>query len=557
MPKIVISLKDLEGLYGKKIPSEKLASTLEYAKAEIDELSGDVLKVDCKDPNRPDLWSTEGLARELKKRTGIKKGLLNYTTTDSGIKIIVDKNLKNIRPLSACAVVRNVKITPELLEQLIQIQEKVCENYGRKRKEVALGLYDLGIIKPPIYYKGFKDNEIEFVPLEWKVKMKPSEILTQHEKGKAYGHLLKDAKYYPILIDSNNVVASMPPIINSDATGKVTEKTKELFVEVSGFKMEIIETALEIILMALADRGGKIEKCTVEFPENEKPYPQLKISTPTFGIEKMNIEKEYIMKKTGLELKDAELKDLLERAGYDCTIKGNSVEVKYNAYRQDILHAVDVIEDILISYGFNNIKPQKIEMDVTGSQRKEVEFEEMTRDGCIGLGLQEIITTNLTSKKIQAENILLNPEKENFVEILNFVSLNYQIMRKRLFPEVLNFLAKNKSREYPQKIFEIGTRVVVDESKASGARQSTALCIAISHSNANYTEIKSILDFIAHYLNKKIIVKKKNFEFLGENAIEVSGELKGFAGELKKEVMENFGLKQPVTLIEIELYEEK
>jgi len=552
MPNLEISKKDLEKLMGHAYSKEKLEEDLEFIKGEIDSLEGDALRIDCKETNRPDLWSSEGIAREFKARLGKDKGIKKYNVKKSGVDVFINSNLSKVRPLIACAVVKDITITEDLLLQLIQLQEKVGENYGRKRKEVGIGLYDFDIMQPPVYYKGFKDDEIEFVPLEWKVQLRPSEILAQHDKGKSYAHLLNGSDVYPIVIDANRTVASMPPIINSQNTGKVTEKTKNLFIEVTGFKWETVSTALEVMCMSLADRGGKIFSCKLHFPTDIKPYPAKLVFTPQFKTEKMTFDKLIINKMTGLGLKDKEIIDLLGKARFDVKIKSNKITVVYPSYRTDIMHPVDVIEDLLISYGFNNIEPEKIEMNVVGSELVEAKRNDFTREGCIGLGLQEVMTYNLTSRQIQADNMQLS--NEELVEIVNPVSLNYAILRKRLSPQILDFFAKNKDKEFPQRIFEIGTCLLIDENAENGIAQSYHVCAASTHSNVNFTEIKSILVSLCKYLGVECIMKKKAFPFLGENSAEIIINGKsGFIGELKKEVVDNFGLRKPVCIFEFEL----
>ncbi len=552
MPNLEISKKGLEKLMGAAYSQEKLETDLEFIKGEIDSLEGDVLKIDCKETNRPDLWSTEGIAREFKARLGKDKGIRKYSVKKSDVDVFINSNLLKVRPLIACAIVKDVQITEELLLQLIQLQEKVGENYGRKRKELGIGLYDFDIMQPPIYYKGFKDDEVEFVPLEWKSQLRPSEILTQHEKGKAYAHLLKDAEVYPIVIDANRTVASMPPIINSQNTGKVTQKTKNLFIEVTGFKWETMSAALEVMCMTLADRGGKIYSCKLHFPSDSKPYPAKIIYTPEFKKEKMTFDKNIINKMTGLGLKDKEIIDLLARARFVAKIKSNKITVEYPSYRTDIMHPVDVIEDLLISYGFNNIEPEKIEMNVVGSELIEAKRNDFAREGCIGLDLQEVMTYNLTSREIQSDKMQLC--NEELVEIANPVSLNYAILRKRLSPQILDFFSKNKDKEFPQRIFEIGTCLEINENAENGVAQSYHICAASTHSNVNFTEIKSILVSLCKYLGAECIVKKKAFPFLGENSAEIiiNGK-KGFIGEVKKEVVDAFGLRKPVCIFEFEL----
>ena len=554
MPTLDISKKDLEKLLGSKLSDASLEEALEYVKGEIDGRDGDTVKVDCKETNRPDLWSTEGIARELKARMGKEKGIKKYKVEKGNVVVHIDKNLEKVRPLIACAIVKGVKIDDDFIIQMVQLQEKVGESFGRKRKEVGIGLYDLDIMTPSIYYKGFEDSKIEFIPLEWKVPMRPSEILAQHEKGKAYAHLLDEAKVYPIVIDSKKVVASMPPIINSQITGKVTEQTKNLFIEVTGFKWSTVSTALEVMCMALADRGGKIYSCKVNFPKTTSPYPGKKtINTPVFATKKIIFEKSLVAKKTGLVLKDSEIKSLLEKARYNVTITGNKITAEYPAYRLDILHGVDVIEDLLISYGYNNIVPEKVEMSVVGSQTKDALYVDFVRDGAVGLGLQEVMTFNLTSKESQADKMNIK-ERDDFVTLQNPVSINYEIMRKNLTPQVISFISKNKDKEFPQRIFEIGTALAIDNKEENGVKETKNICVLSTHSNVNFTEIKSLLMSLCDYLGLEVKVEKKAFSFLGENSAEIIvGGKKGFIGELSVEVEKNFGLKKPVALFEFEL----
>ena len=249
MPNVEISLKDISKLVGKKIPLKELKEIVLYVKGEVEAVEGDKITVDVKETNRPDLWSAEGIARELKARIGKDKGIPKYAVAKGNVSCTIEKSVENVRPFIVCALVKNVRITDEFLRQMIQLQEKVGMTFGRKRRETGIGLYDFKKMTPPVFYRGYKDNEIEFVPLDYKVKMRPSEILSEHPKGKEFGHLLEGATKYPIVMDSNKVVASMPPIINSEITGKVTEKTREIF--------KLLPLTLTSMLMVILGVTGK------------------------------------------------------------------------------------------------------------------------------------------------------------------------------------------------------------------------------------------------------------------------------------------------------------
>src|SRR3990167_794341 len=245
MPKIDVSYKDLCSLIGRKISPEQISDELLYAKSELDGVDGDILKIDIKDTNRPDLWSAEGIAREIRAR--YRPGMPKYAVKKSGMSVIVDGSVNNVRPFTACAIVKGIRITSSVMSQLLQLQEKVAGTFGRNRKEVAIGVYDLDKIKFPVTFKALKPRDIKFVPLEHKNKMSADEILERHQKGKEYGHLLKGKNAYPIFVDSQGEILSMPPIINSDHSGKVTESTKDVFIECSGFSMKFLNTALNVM----------------------------------------------------------------------------------------------------------------------------------------------------------------------------------------------------------------------------------------------------------------------------------------------------------------------
>ena len=554
MPSVKVSLKDMQKLVGKKLSLKDFKEAVLFAKGEVDGVEGDEITVDVKDSNRPDLWSAEGIARELKARLGVEKGLPVYKAKKSKISCTIEKSVENVRPFIACALVKGVKVDEDFLIQMIQLQEKVGTTFGRKRKEAGIGLYDFEKMTPPVFYRGCKDKEIEFVPLEYKVEMRPSEILKEHPKGKEFGHLLEGQERYPIVIDSKNVVASMPPIINSQTTGKITEKTREIFIESTGFNWETVNTALNVIAMALADRGGRIESVEIKFPKT-KTYPKKSIHTPIFDTRTIEVKLENVRKISGLNLSNKEILGLLAKARYGAKIKGEKIIAEYPGYRQDILHEVDVIEDILISYGYDKFNPLPIELVTTGKERPETLKADLAREICIGLGLQEILTYTMSSKQKQTEMIGVDGEKEKFVELANPISEKYTIFRKRLFPELLEFLSQNKHFAFPQKIFEVGKTVELDKESETGVREKNVLSIALSGKGAEFTVIKGVLDAIANSLGEKYSLQesKENALEQGKSASFTIGGKKGFLGEVKKGILQNFGLEQETAVLEIEI----
>jgi len=548
MPNVEASRKDLLRLIGKKLSKEQLEEALEYAKGEIDAVEGDRIVIDVKDTNRPDLLSAEGIAREIRSRLSKDKGIPKYKVRKSNVSVIVDRNVSKIRPCIAAAIVKNVKISEEMLIQMINSQEKVCMTFGRKRKEAAIGIYDWSKLKQPMHYKAYNPRAKKFIPLEYSVEMDLDEILLEHPKGKEYKHLLDGFSKFPVFEDSKGTVASMPPIINSQLTGKVDEKTKTLLVEVTGYAQETVNTALNVMVSALAERGFDVYSVKIK-------YPAKSIVTPDFSPRKISVPIEALQKSIGLDLSVKQIVELLQKARYNVKVKGKNLECAYPAYRQDILHPVDVIEDAVISYGFNKIEPLPVRIPTVGAELPEEVVKRSFENVCVGLGLQGILTYTMSNRRKQASMIGLDEEKESFVEIANPVSENYTVFRKRLFPELLEFLSKNKHASFPQKVFEVGKAVELDAKAETRVREKNKLCIVLSGKGAEFTMIKGVLDAIADNLGLKYSLKENKEPALEKgksSGFSIEGK-NGFMGELGKNAMQAFGLEQQIAILELDI----
>src|SRR3989344_3247472 len=184
-------------------------------------------------PNRPDLLSYHGFKRSflafLGKKTGLKKYKLHKP--EKNYSVTIDKSVADVRPYTACAIVKELKFNNEKIKEIIDVQEKLHMTIGRKRKKLAIGIYPLEKIKLPITYEAIEPDKIKFIPLETEREMSGLQILQRHPTGRDYAHLLAGKAKFPIFVDAKENILSMPPIINSQLTGKVIEETKDVFVE--------------------------------------------------------------------------------------------------------------------------------------------------------------------------------------------------------------------------------------------------------------------------------------------------------------------------------------
>ncbi|MFA4640188.1 phenylalanine--tRNA ligase subunit beta [Pyrococcus kukulkanii] len=548
MPKFDVSKSDLERLIGKEFSVEEWEDLVLYAKCELDDVweeNGKVyFKLDSKDTNRPDLWSAEGVARQIRFALGMQRGLPKYKVEKSDVVVYVDEKLRNVRPYGVYAIVEGLKFDEDSLSQLIQLQEKVALTLGRRRREVAIGVFDFDKVRPPIYYRAAEKDE-RFVPLGFTEELTLEEILDKHEKGREYGHLIRDKPYYPLLVDSEGNVLSMPPIINSEYTGRVTEKTKNVFIDVTGWDLRKIMLALNVMVTALAERGGKIKSVKVV-------YKDFEIETPDLTPREFEVDLSYIRKLSGLDLKDEEIKDLLEKMMYSVEIESEKAKVKYPAFRDDIMHARDILEDVLIAYGYNNIEPEEPKLAVQGRGDPFKDFEDAIRDLMVGFGLQEIMTFNLTNKEVQFTK--MNIPEEDIVEIANPISQKWSALRKWLLPSLMEFLSNNTHEEYPQRIFEVGLATLIDESRETKTVSEPKLAVALAGTGYTFTNAKEILDSLMRHLGIEYEIEEiehRSFIPGRVGKILINGKDVGIIGEIHPQVLENWNIEVPVVAFEL------
>jgi phenylalanyl-tRNA synthetase beta chain len=535
MPVLSISAQDLRSLLMRKVSDPELREVLPLNKMEIDFWEGDEIRVEIT-PDRPDLYSVEGIARQLNGWLGLKKGPQEKTLSKHRIDMRADKSTS--RPYIVAGVVRGLEMNDYLIKSLMQLQDLIDLSLGRDRRKVAIGVHNLDVIKPPLHYKDVSPSEISFIPLNSSEEMNLSQVLEKHPKGIDYKHLLSKYRKYPVIMDTEGVV-SFPPVINSERT-RVTEKTKNLFFDLTGTDKTAINYSLNIMMTALAMRGGKMEAVRIN---NTK--------TPHLNPRPVKMDIELTKRLLGLNLKDKEIKTLLERMCYGVNLKKDIVYVP--PYRFDILHPVDIIEDIAIAYGYNNFEPEIPSHSTVGSSLPIEEYSNTIRQVMVGLGFQETINYTLTSKEKLTNKTGTNPA---VIEISNPVTSEYSVCRDRLLPSLLQNLVSNKHRRFPQKMFEVSDVVIPDEGAETNARNNRNLAAAVSHSSTGLSDILSILNALKENisLSWKLTPTKHPTFIPGRCASIVLGRRAiGLVGEVHPRVLESFDIKTPVSAFELDV----
>ena len=559
MPTIDVDYAEFERLLGVALRGDmaKLDEILAFVKSEVklyDEQEG-VVSIEIKDTNRPDLWGIEGLARALRGFLNVAKGLKQYAVGETIVDVYVDSRLRNIRPFMGCAIVKNVKLTDTIIRGLMHLQDKLDQTYGRNRQKTSIGLYDYSLITPPLSYTAVKPDEISFVPLGYEEKMNLEEILERHPKGIEYGHIVKKHSLYPIILDSKRKVLSFPPIINSNDLGKVSEETRHVLVEVTGTMHETVLNTLKLVTLALIDRGGEAYTATVHYPPHDPTYSSEEDVTPDFRNKRMDLSVKYTNKVLGLQLTGKRMAELLLTAGFGVeNVSEEAVAVLVPCYRIDVMHPVDLVEDVAIAYGYNNIEPLWRELPTTGRMRPEQRLLDVARELMVGLGFQEILTYTMTNP----ENLFakMNREKTRIVEITNPKVVTMTCLRNWLLPSLMEFLSNNQSVEFPQKIFELGKVTLLDAKSETKTRDEEWLAAAISHANASFSEIKSAMDAFFANLGVNWQIKATLTPSFIEGRVGaaiVNGVNVGVLGEINPQVLGAWKLENPTAAFEINI----
>ena len=496
-------------------------------------------------PNRPDLFSYQGFKRNFLAFIGKKKGLPKYTIKkpEKNFEVKIDPSVKEVRPYTACAIVKKLNFNDEKIKEIIDIQEKLHTTVGRKRKKVAIGIYPLEKITLPITFKALEPEKIKFLPLESEREMTGKEILLRHPTGKEYANLLEGYKKYPIFVDAKGQILSMPPIINSELTGRVSENTKEVFIECSGSDFKTLKKCLNIIITALADMGGEIYSMKLTGAP-EKTSPDL---TP----EENKISLDNVNKQLGLNLKEKEMSDLLSKMNHEYKNK----KVLSPAYRTDILHEVDLIEDIAIAYGYDNLIPEIPQIATIGKENPKEIIKRKMCDILTGLGMLEISSLHLTTIENQFTKMGIEEKNaSNYIEVEESKTEN-NILRKNLSHFIMKVFGENVDREYPQRIFEMGRVFYTDNGKIIETEN-----LSIGLTPGNSTEVKQILNYLGKMLAIEFKIKEPTIkpEFLIDGrigAIELNGKEIGFFGEVHPKTLREWKTKMPVSILEINLEE--
>lgn len=537
MAVITLPYKYLEELTG--VDKDVIIERLPMIAADIERYEDDHFDVEFF-PDRPDMYSPEGVARAMRGFLNIETGLKRYDVKPSGIRFTTDPKLKDIRPFLASAVIRGLNFTSESIQSIMGLQEALHWAIGRGRSKVAIGIHDLDKVKAPFRYIASEKSR-KFVPLDFDREMSMDEILKEHPKGISYAKLVEKFERYPLIVDSEDNVLSFPPIINGELT-KVTTETKNILLDCTGTDEKAVRIAANIICAALAEAGGQIESVEVD----GVTMPDMKPVERTVSVSECN-------KLLGFSLNAEEMCENLRRMRFDADPVGDpkatdKVRVLAPCYRNDIMHDWDIFEDVAIAYGFDNLVAELPNTFTIGKEHPYQKNLGLVRNIMTGLGFMEMMPFTLSNDRVMYQN-MRRPKCADALYVLHPISEEQTMFRTDILPLMMETLQTNQHRELPQRLFSSGDVV--------HGRETYQTVSAVSmHSAADFSEIYAIVDAFMHELGLEYTAEVSDDEaFLkGRRAdIIVNGKKVGVFGEIHPEVITAFDMDQPVSAFEFDL----
>ena len=543
MPTISVKqnlLRRLVESRGRVHDVEDLAFRLPLMGTDIDTCDEDVLDIEIF-PDRPDLLSPETLFHGMMPFLHDSPPSPRLAVKPGTISMRVAPELSDIRPVILGAVVRGLELDEDIIKRLMDHQEKLHFALGRGRKRASIGVHDLSTLEPPFRVEAVERSH-SFIPLAMDEEMTIDEILDKHPKGVDYAHLLDGMDKVPIIFDANDSVLSFPPIINGDHT-TVTEKTRDIFIDVTGLDLRACEAALMLICLQLSVLGGLVESVRVTTCEGKDWSIN---GTPI----EHKVERELVEGILGNSFSDDEIEEAIRRMGgqYKGDLSG-VLSILMPRWRFDILHPIDLVEEVAIGHGYDDLAYDVPKAPLTAIPRQDGHLRRRIREALQGLGLIQIQSLTLSNDSDQFTSMRWKKDGA-ITRMTNPITTEHTILRQNILPGLLRLLAANRHHDLPQGVYELGT-VVIDHTN----RDRFAFLVA--ENSGGFASLRGRIQALLRDLGCQdwtLEVLEGGPWLEGRSAsIIVNGITVGECGELDPHVSESFDLNVPMSGAQIDV----
>jgi phenylalanyl-tRNA synthetase beta chain len=485
------------GIELDEVTSEAKQQEKEKGKADANASNAEIYKFDIP-ANRYDLVCAEGIVLAL--RVFLERQPLptwRAVAPAQMLEFSVDASLDNYRPILVGAVLRNVTFTPERFASFVDLQEKLHFNICRRRTLASVGTHDLDTVVGPFRYCAVPPADVHFAPLGSSEPVRGTHLKAHMDEHRPtiskFLPLLRDHAY-PLITDAKGRVLSLPPIINSEHS-KITLATRNVLIEVTATdqtKAEIVLNTIVCLFSAYCDQPFAVEQVRVtDSRGNARIWPQLatrEVPTSVTWINKcigIDIDREHmarILTKMALSVKHP-----LSATNTD------EIVALIPPTRSDVLHACDVMEDVAIAYGYDNIKKTVPQIATEGKSQPLNKLTDLVRNELAQAGYTEILTFSLIARAEHYAH-MRREDDNSAISIANPATIDFQVGRTSLLPGVFKTVHNNKGQPKPLKLFEISDVMLRDSSTDVGARNERRIAALYCGVTAGFEQLQGLLD---------------------------------------------------------------
>jgi phenylalanyl-tRNA synthetase beta chain len=505
---------ELDEITSEREEAQK-SDTVKLSKDQIAVLSDKVVyKIDVP-ANRYDLLCIEGLCRSLRIFLGDQDApVFKIAGEPTAVMTVKKTNTDTIRPFVVSAILKDVTFTPERYNSFIDLQDQLHRNLCRNRTLVAIGTHDLDTIEGPFTYDARPGTDINFVPLTPDDRsFNAKELLEFYETQVAGKHLkpyvpiIKDSPLYPVILDSQERVLSLPPIINGTHS-KITLNTKNVFIECTATDLTKANIVLDTVVTMFSEYCAApftVVPVTVQYEDAAGAIVDSYV-TPKLFYRRERASVEFCNSLIGINITASEMQTLCNKIqlGPAALLENDTIlEVTVPPTRSDILHAVDIAEDIGIAYGYNNIVKKVPDTNTVGGEQPLNQLGDLLREEIGRAGYTEVLTHGLCSIHDNFTALQCPIKEEMAVSLSNPANIEYQVVRTTLLPGILKTLQHNKSASFSNgfKLFEISDVVVVDKENVVtetivGAKNVRKLAAVYAGPTSGFEIIHGLVDRI-------------------------------------------------------------
>ncbi|GMI53683.1 hypothetical protein ScalyP_jg9358 [Parmales sp. scaly parma] len=461
--------------------------------------------------NRYDLLCVEGLSRAIRIFLGMQDSPV-YSLKEplSGKRelITVKASTSGVRPFVVCAILRDVTLDQARYESFIDLQDQLHRNLCRMRTLVAVGTHDMSELQGPFVYSADTPEDIKFVPLtETDRSFNAKELMDHYITEPACKHLkpyvpiIYDKPKYPVIRDAAGTVLSLPPIINGRKS-RIQLHTKDIFIECTATDLTKANIVLDTVVTIFSEYCSDpftIEPVDVLYEETNDIQ-----TTPKLFTRRETASVDVVNSTIGINCPGEKMVDLctkMQLGPAELIEGGKTISVTVPPTRSDILHAVDIAEDVGIAYGYNNIVKKVPSTYTVGAEQPLNQFGDLLRDEIGRAGYTEVLTHGLLSTHDNFTALRKEVDMEVAVSLSNPANIEYEVVRTTLVPGLLKVLQHNKAASFTNgfKIFEISDVVLRDDGHVVsesivGARNSRRLAACYAGPTAGFEIIHGLVD---------------------------------------------------------------